>query len=175
MTNNLSYGAIPREYHQREGPKKCEVKNFEATLVAELDQSGANIFTNRGVGSFGETKGRIVMMSDIIETIYARSMEEYWCIQKRWGMKAARAIADQGAKEPYNGVAISPEIVKEVVKQVEERFDAKIQIRKDRPVLVTSFSTGKLRPYGKLYEIERHTRALAEAWSRIKEKVPNRR
>lgn len=150
-------------------------KKGKTTLVAELDQSGANIFANRGVGSFRETKGRIVMVSDIIGAIYARNMEEYWRIQKRWGMKVARVITERGAEEPYNGVVISPEILKEVVKQVEERFDVKIKIRKDRPVLVTSFHTDKLRPYGKLYEIERHTRALAEAWSRIKEKVPNRR
>jgi len=153
---------------------KYVLKNKGKTaLVAELDQSGANIFSNRGVGSFRETKGRIVMMSDIIGAIYARSMEEYWRIQKRWGTKVARVITDQGAEEPYNGVVISPEILEEVVKQVEERFDVKIKIRKDRPVFVTSFNTDKLRPYGKLYEIERHTRALAEAWSRIKEKVPN--
>jgi len=157
------------------GAKYVLKKKGDATLVAELDQSGANIFANRGVGSFRETKGRIVMVSDIIGAIYARNMEEYWRIQKRWGMKVARVITERGAEEPYNGVVISPEILKEVVKQVEERFDVKIKIRKDRPVLVTSFHTDKLRPYGKLYEIERHTRALAEAWSRIKEKVPNRR
>ena len=157
------------------GAKYVLKKKGDATLVTELDQSGANIFANRGVGSFRETKGRIAMESDIIGAIYARNMEEYWRIQKRWGMKVARVITERGAEEPYNGVVISPEILKEVVKQVEERFDVKIKIRKDRPVLVTSFNTDKLRPYGKLYEIERHTRALAEAWSRIKEKVPNRR
>jgi len=157
------------------GAKYVLKKKGEATLVAELDPSGENIFANRGVGSFKETKGKIIMMSDIIETINARSMEEYWRIQRRWGRKVAGMIATQGVEEPYDEVVISPEVVEQVVRQVEGRFDVKIQIKKDRPVLVTSFNTGKLRPYGKLYEIEKHTRAMAEAWSRIKEKVPNRR
>jgi len=153
------------------GAKYILKKKGEKALVAELDPSGANIFANRGIGSFKETKGRIIMMSDIIETINAKSMEEYWHIQRRWGRKITRMVTAQGAGEPYNEVIISPELVKQVVRHVEEKFDVKIQMRKDRPVLVTSFNTGKLRPYGKLYEIEKHTRALAEAWSRIEEKA----
>jgi len=40
---------------------------------------------------------------------------------------------------------------------------------KDKSVLVTEFKTKGLRQHEKVYEIERHARALAEAWNRMKE------
>jgi hypothetical protein len=59
----------------------------------------------------------------------------------------------------------SPELVEQVVRHVEEKFNVKMQLMKDRPVLVASFSKNNLRPYGKLYEIEKHAKALVEAWN----------
>jgi hypothetical protein len=109
-------------------------------------------------------------MSENLDTIDAKSIEEYRLIKLRSGRKRKR-IANQGVKEPHKEAIISPELVERVVRKVEEKFKVKIKLMKDRPILVASFSKNNLRPYGKLYEIERHAKALTEAWSRIKEKV----
>lgn len=44
-----------------------------------------------------------------------------------------------------------------------------IQVVKDRLVLIAEFKLEGLGPYKKLYEIERHAKALSVAWKRIKE------
>ena len=144
--------------------------------AAEWDpRERENISANRGVWLFKETENNTIMMSDNLDTIDARSIEEYRLIQ-RSGKKKKR-IATQGAEDvkPLRETIISPELVERVVRQVEEKFAIKLTVRKDRPVLVTSFNTGDLRPYGKLYEIEKHAKALAEAWNGIKDIVRNQK
>ena len=105
----------------------------------------------------------VIMMSDALRTINTQSMEEYKLIQGGGKKRALQAI-----EKDFRETVISPELIKRVIEQVEEKFRVKIHFRKDRPIIETAFNTSKLKPYGKLYEIEKHAKALAEAWSRIK-------
>jgi len=151
------------------GAKFVAKKMAGTMLAAEWDKrERENISANRGVWLFKETENKIVMMSDNLDTIDAKSIEEYRLIKLRSGRKRKR-IANQGAEDVKT--IINPELVEQVVRHVEEKFNIKMQLMKDRHVLVASFSKNNLRPYGKLYEIEKHAKALVEAWSRIKEKV----
>jgi hypothetical protein len=151
------------------GAKFVAKKMAGTMLAAEWDKrERENISANRGVWLFKETENKIVMMSDNLDTIDAKSIEEYRLIKLRSGRKRKR-IANQGAEDVKT--IINPELVEQVVRHVEEKFNIKMQLMKDRHVLVASFRKNNLRPYGKLYEIEKHAKALVEAWSRIKEKV----
>jgi len=157
------------------GAKFVVKKKAGVVLSAELDSRDVkNISANRGVGFFKETRDGIVMISDNLDTNDARSIEEYRLLKSRSGKNKNR-IAAQKVEDvkPFRGTIITPELVEQVVRQVEVKFAIKITIRKDRPVLVTSFNTGDLRPYGKLYEIERHAKALAETWNGIKDIMRN--
>jgi len=151
---------------------RVSVKMRPGTIWVVEGDSGdeRNVVANRGVWLLKEIENNIIMMSDNLDTINARNIEEYRCIQQRMKKKVAVQMEERGFRETI----ISPELVERVVRRVEERFNVKIQLMKDRPVLVTSFNIGGLRPYGKLYEIEKHAKALAEAWNGIKEKVQNR-
>jgi len=155
------------------GAKFVAKKMAETLLAAEWDpRDKENISANRGVWLFKETENNIIMISDNLYTIDARSIEEYKLIRRRSGKRKNRIVAQvAGDVKSFRETIISPELVEHVIKEIEERFKVEIQLMKNRPVLVTSFSIGSLRPYGKLYEIEKHAKALAEAWSRIKEKV----
>lgn len=141
-------------------------KKEQGTLWIRVGDTGNkdNISANRGVWFISETRDRIVMMSDNIDTINARNMEEYRQIQQRGRKKALQAV-EGGFRE----MVISSELIKGVIEQIEEKFKVKMHLRKDRPIIETAFSIGKLKPYGKLYEIEEHAKALAEAWSQIKQ------
>jgi len=124
-----------------------------------------NIAANRGVWFVKETRHIIVMMSDNLETINTRSLEEYVLIRQRGTGK----IVARGAVGGYKETIISSELLRRVIEQVCEKFKVKIDMAKDEPVLVTTFNTSELRPYGKLYELEKHAKAMAEAWNRIKD------
>jgi len=102
-------------------------------------------------------------MSDDLETVNAKSLREYKLIKRR-GEAAA-----QEAKEGFVHTVISPELMRKVVEQVGLEFGVGIRILNDKPVMVAEFKTAWLKSYGKLYEIERHAKALAEAWKRIKD------
>lgn len=122
-----------------------------------------NIAANRGIWFIKEIRDSIVMMSDNIETINARSMEEYNLLQQTDRSKVAIQEVDS-----YKETLISPELIQRITEQVGEKYKVKIHVRKDKPVIETTFHTSRLRPYGKLYEIEKHAEALAEAWNGIK-------
>lgn len=118
-----------------------------------------NLAANRGTWSVEENEDSIVIKSDNLETINAQSIEEYNLI--KWGGITAH--------KRFSTSIVSPEVIEMITYQVSHEFKADIKVIKDKPVMVTEFKTKGLRPYGKLYEIERHAKALAEAWNRIKE------
>lgn len=134
-------------------------------IVEGSSISKRNLFANRGAWLVKEAKDSIVIMSDNFDTINARTTEEYNLLQQR----KTRKIVVEGIREGLKQTIISPELMERVVKQVGEKYMIRIHMRKDKPVIETAFRTGKLKPYGKLYEIERHAKALVEVWNRIKE------
>jgi len=149
--------------------------------------------TNRGVWYVKETKEGITLFSDNFETINARNELEYNSIklmggvtagdlearidgifssyddvnERRW--KIARPITPQEAIKYGRKAIINPQLLEDVAKQVSKEFKVDIQVMKDKPVLMTEFKTKGLKRNDKLYEIERRTKALAEAWRRMKE------
>lgn len=122
-----------------------------------------NIVANRGVWFTKETRDSIVMLSDNLNTVKAKSIEEHR-LMERWS-KGDLSIL--GPKDELKETIIHPELIEKVTEQVSKEFKVKIRLSRDRPVMETTFRTVKLGPYGKLYEIERHAKALAEAWDRI--------
>ncbi|MCP8322227.1 MAG: hypothetical protein H3Z52_15015 [archaeon] len=112
-----------------------------------------NRAANRGAWSVEDNEDKIVLKSDNLETINAHSIEEYNLIkQGRFGM-----------------TIVSPEIIERIADQVGQEFKVVIRVMKDKPVLVAELKTKGLTSYSKLYEIERHAKALAEVWKRLKE------
>jgi len=130
--------------------------------VNEASTSDKDIATNRGAWWVEETEDSIVIMSDDLETVNARSLMEYRLIKRR-GEAATREI-----KEGFVRTVVSPELIREVAQQVSKEFGVVIRISDHKPLISTEFKTTGLKPYGKVYEIERHAKALAEAWRRIR-------
>jgi len=64
---------------------------------------------------------------------------------------------------------VSPELIREVVEQVSREFGVVIRVSDDKPLMSTGFKTSGLKPYGRVYEIEKHAKALAEAWKRVRD------
>jgi len=148
---------------------------------------------NRGAWYVKETKEGIEIFSDNFETINARNELEYNSIKLMGGVtagdyearlssiftyyhevdergrKIARPITSQEAMKYGRKTIISPELLKGVAEQASKEFKVDIRVMKEKTVLVTEFKTKGLRSYEKVYEIERHAKALAEAWKRIKE------
>jgi len=54
------------------------------------------------------------------------------------------------------------------VEQVSREFGVVIRVSDHKPLMSMEFKTAGLKPYGKVYEIEKHAKALAEAWKRIR-------
>ncbi|MGQ9513786.1 MAG: hypothetical protein ACUVTL_01845 [Thermoproteota archaeon] len=156
------------------GAKFVENKMEGTTLVAEWDQRDMeNVSANRGVWIFRETKNNITIISDNLCTIGAGTIEEYRMIQRRLEKKKNGISQEAEDVKSLMETIVSPEIVEQITRQVEKRFNVRIQLLKDR--MVASFGTRGLRSHGKLYEIEKHVEALTEAWKAIKEKVEKRR
>jgi len=53
------------------------------------------------------------------------------------------------------------------VEQVSREFGVVIRVSDHKPLISTEFKTVRLKSHGKVYEIEKHTKALTEAWKRI--------
>lgn len=73
------------------------------------------------------------------------------------------------AVEALELAIISPKLIGRTADQVSQEFKVDIRAMKDKLVMITESETKGLKSYGKLYEIERRAKALAEAWKRIKE------
>lgn len=125
--------------------------------VEEAGTSDKDVATNRGAWRVEETEDSIVIMSDDLETVIARSLREY------------KMIKLGEAKEGLVRTVMSPELVKKVADQVGREFGINIRISDHKPLMSTEFKTSGLKPYGKVYEIEKHAKALAEAWNRIRD------
>jgi len=87
------------------------------------------------------------------------------------GRKISRPITPQEAMKYGRKTILSPQLFKDVVKQVSKEFKVDVRVMKDKPVLMTEFKTKGLKQQVKLHEIERRAKALAEAWKRMKEMV----
>ncbi|MBO3804029.1 MAG: hypothetical protein JTT11_09220 [Candidatus Brockarchaeota archaeon] len=155
------------------------------------DKKGFN--ANRGVWYVKETKEGIAIFSDNFETINASNELEYNSIKLMGGVtagdyearlnsafqyysdvdergwKIARPITKQDATKYGRKATISPKLLEDVAKQASKEFNVDIRLMKDRPVLMAEFKTKGLKRSEKLREIERRAKALAEAWSRVKE------
>jgi hypothetical protein len=131
--------------------------------VVEADTSDKDIATNRGAWRVEETKDSIVITSDNWETINARGLREYRLIKRRG------KATTQEDKEGFVHTIISPELIRKVAEQVGQEFGVSIQVSDNKPLMITQFKTAGLKSYGKVYEIERHAKPLAEAWRRIKD------
>lgn len=136
-------------------------------VVEGSSVSERNLAANRGVWSVKETKDSIVITSDNLDTINARTLAEYNRLQQRKRKK----ITVEGIQEGPKQIIISPKLIERVAELVGEKYKIRIYMRKDRPVILTAFRTDKLQPYGKLYEIEKHAKALAEAWKKIEQEA----
>jgi hypothetical protein len=147
-------------------------------IIGDL-RGGKGLASNRGAWYFKEMMNKIFIASDNLETINARSLAEYNLIERG-------ETDDMGFKV----TVVSPDLIKKIAEQVSKEFDVKIEIMeykttffkrgardgrsvikvvKGRSAFGTSFLKGDMKPYRKLYEIERHAKALAEAWRRMKE------
>jgi len=147
-------------------------------IIGDL-RGGKGLTSNRGAWYFKETMNKIFIASDNLETINARSLAEYNLIE--------RGETDNMG---FKVTVVSPDLIKKIAEQVSKEFDVKIEIMeykttffkkdardgrnvikvvKGRSAFGTSFLKGDMKPYRKLYEIDRHAKALAEAWRRMKE------
>jgi len=151
-----------------------------------------NFNTNRGVWYVKETKEGIAIFSDNFETINAKNELEYNSIKLIGGVTAgdyearidsifssyddvnergwniARPITQEEAMKHGRKTIINPQLLKDVAKQVSREFKIDVRLMKDKPVLMTEFKTKGMKQQEKVHEIERRTKALAEAWNRIK-------
>jgi len=92
-------------------------------------------------------------------------MWEYGLIKRRGEIE----VATQEAKEGFVRTVISPELIRKVVEQVGQEFGVEIRVSDHKPLISTEFKTSGLKSYGKIYEIEKHAKALAKAWKRIRD------
>ena len=140
-------------------------------VVVGSDTSERDLAANRGAWRVEETKEGIVITSDNLEIVNAQSLREYRLIKRREDGE----VAIGEAKEGFMDTVISPELMRKVVDQVGQESGVKIRVMDDKPLMVAEFKTAGLKSYGKLYEIERHAKALAEAWKRIGELAHGKR
>jgi len=149
--------------------------------------------SNRGVWYVKETKEGIAIFSDNFETINARNELEFNSIKLMGGVtpgdlearidgifssyddvnergwNIARPITQQEAMKYGRKTIVSPQLLKDVAEQVSKEFEVEVQVMKDKSVLMAEFKTKGLKQHEKVHEIERHAKALAEAWQRIKD------